>query len=201
VLGDGAYIAGARFRRGLPQAAEGCQLPPCPCSKPRVSLDHAMICRHLSGLVTQQHDHLVMTWRWRRTMAGAGLHSAAEPHLGLARREREAQCGVELRGDFTMPMPSGVIDGDVSIVHPAVPCFAAAATMIGTAARNRDTKSPAPADGRSSGAARAGGGVSFSASTGVCRSAYGAVGRSTFMCSTGVCPSTRLAERRYCCSL
>jgi hypothetical protein len=53
-----------------------------PCGEPRVSSDHAMICRHLRGLVTQRLDNLVVTWR--RTMARAGLHSAAEPHLGLA---------------------------------------------------------------------------------------------------------------------
>jgi hypothetical protein len=30
VLGDGDYVTGVRFRLGLPQAAEGCQLPPSP---------------------------------------------------------------------------------------------------------------------------------------------------------------------------
>jgi hypothetical protein len=61
VLGDGDYIASARFRLGLRQAAEGCQLPSCPCGEPCVSSDHAMSCRHLSGLLTQRHDNLVMT--------------------------------------------------------------------------------------------------------------------------------------------
>jgi hypothetical protein len=66
----------------------------CPCGEPRVSSDHAMICRHLSSLVMQRHDHLVMTWR--RTMACAEL--AAEPHLGLARCDRAAQRGIKPRG-------------------------------------------------------------------------------------------------------
>jgi hypothetical protein len=70
--------------------------------------------------------------------ARAGLHSAAEPHLGLTRREREAQRGVESRGDFTTPMSSGVVVGDVSIVHPAAPSFVVAATTTSAAARNRD---------------------------------------------------------------
>jgi hypothetical protein len=101
-----------------------------------------MICRHLSGLVMQRHDHLVMTWR--RTMARAGLHSAAEPYLGSTRCERQAQRGVESRGDFTMPMSSGVVVGDVSIVHPAAASFvAAAATTTGAAARSRDASNRA----------------------------------------------------------
>jgi hypothetical protein len=60
--------------------------------------------------------------------------------LELARREREAQRGVELRGNFTTPMSSGVVVGDVSIVHPAAPSFvaAAAATTMGAAARNQN---------------------------------------------------------------
>jgi hypothetical protein len=92
-----------------------------------------MSCRHLSGWVTQRHDHHIM--------ARAGLHSAAEPHLGLARRKREAQRGVESRRDFTTPMSSGVV-GNVSIVHPAASFFvAAAATMTGAAARSRDASS------------------------------------------------------------
>jgi hypothetical protein len=93
-----------------------------------------MICCHLSGLVTQRHDHLAMTWR--RTMARARLHSAAKPHLGLARREREAQRGVESRADFTTPMSSGVVIADVSIVHPTAPSFVA--TTTGAAARSGD---------------------------------------------------------------
>jgi hypothetical protein len=61
------------------------------------------------------------------------------PHLGLARREREAQRGVESRGEFTTPMSSGVVIGDLSIVPPAAPSFvAAAATTMGAAARSRD---------------------------------------------------------------
>jgi hypothetical protein len=51
----------------------------------------------------------------------------------------EAQRGVEPAGDFTTPMSSGVVVGNVSIVHPAVPSFtAASATTTGAAARHRD---------------------------------------------------------------
>jgi hypothetical protein len=76
-----------------------------------------MNCCHLSSPVTQSHDHLVMTGR--RTMACTDLHSDAEPHLGLARRALEAQRGVKSRGDFTTLMSSGVVVGDVLIVHLA----------------------------------------------------------------------------------
>jgi hypothetical protein len=71
-------------------------------------------------------------------VARAGSQSAAEPHLGLARRHHEAQHGVESRGEFTTPMSSGVVVGDVSIVHPAAPSFVAAAATMGAAARSRD---------------------------------------------------------------
>jgi Reverse transcriptase (RNA-dependent DNA polymerase) len=141
-LGDNDYVVSARFRLGLPQAAEGCPLPPCSCGEPRVSSDHAMICRNLRRLVTLRHDQLVMSWR--RTLARAGLHSASEPHLGLARRVRaededEERRVVESRGDFTTPMASGVVVGDVSVIHPAAPSFVRrAATTTGSAARARD---------------------------------------------------------------
>jgi hypothetical protein len=61
------------------------------------------------------------------------------PHLGLACLERAAQRSVETCADFTTRLSSGVFVGDVSIVHPAGPSFAAApATTTGLAERNQD---------------------------------------------------------------
>jgi hypothetical protein len=72
-----------------------------------------MVCAHLNGLAAVHHDLLVMGWR--RTSASAGLHSASEPHLGLARGERQSRHRQESRGGFMTPMSLGVVTGDVSV--------------------------------------------------------------------------------------
>jgi hypothetical protein len=76
-----------------------------------------MVCAHLNGLATVRHALLVMGWR--RTLASAGLHSASEPHLGLARGARQSQHRQESRGGFMAPMSLGVVTGNVSVVHVA----------------------------------------------------------------------------------
>jgi hypothetical protein len=64
--------------------------------------------------------------------------SAAEPHLGLVRQERE-QHGVNLGGDLNIPLCLGVVASNVSHVQSAAEAFTmAAATTTGAAACNWD---------------------------------------------------------------